>query len=301
MSQLDTVGLVGVGPPDSLVGYSQTPGYAAWLATAPQGALVSVDARNAIVAHLTWSQSMLARPPSQVPRLANGFPFPFDVSRSGELVLGASAADYEPGDIVMPRRNPAGAAEVAPNPPNRRGESVTVSDAERRGAFDACEGALALLRLRPGQLFVVPGANPAGVAWLVIGTIVAVAGIAAVAAYNTIVESRALEVGARTDQVRIQEDARVAQVVAQTNAQTNALAQRIALAQQTGVLIDPSPIESTPIQMPRVEGTEPPSTFDASFLLLPAAYAGAAALALGYVKWREYQVRRAARTLGFGR
>jgi hypothetical protein len=305
VTALDTVALVGVGGPDSVAGYALTPEYQRWLDTAPSGALVSVFERNAIVAQLSWAQSMLARPPAAVRRLPNGVPFPFEVSRSRELVLGAPRGDYQPGDVVLPQARPGGAAAVAPGSGSATGgaaaTTATVTDAQRRGAFDACEVALAYLRLQPGQLVLVPGANPGGLTFLVAGVIVAVAGIAAVAGYNAVVQARAVEAGAATQQVRIREDARVAQVVAQTNAQTNALAQRLAFAQQTGTLPPPSPIEATPVQLPRVEGRPPPSTFDASVLILPAAYAGAGALALGWVKWREYQTRRAVRTLGYGR
>ena len=296
---MDPVALVGVGGPDSVAGYALTPEYAAWLANAPNGAPVTVFERNAIVAQLAWSQSMLARPPGRVLRLANGTPFPFGVSRSRELVLGASRGDYESGDVVLPVARPSGAATVAPG---AVAATVTVTDAQRRAAFDACEVALQYLQLQPGQLTVVPGYAPVGLTWLVAGVIVAVAGIAAVAAYNAVVQARAIEAGAQTQQVRIREDARVAQVVAQTNAQTNALAQRLAFAQQTGTLPPPSPIESTPIQLPRVENLTPPSSFDANSLLLPAAGGAAGLLALvGWVKWRELQVKRAVRTLGYAR
>lgn len=293
----DTVALVGVGGPDSVAGYALTTAYQRWLTTAPQGGLVSVFERNAIVAQLAWSQSMLARPPASVPRLANGLPFPFGVSRERELVLGAAQGDYQHGDVVLPQARPGGALAVAPG----AAATTTVTDAQRRAAFDACGGALAYLRLQPGQLVLVPENNPGGLAYLVAGVVVAVAAVAAVAAYNTVVQARVVEAGAATQQVRIREDARVAQVVAQTNARTNALAQRLAFAQQTGTLPPPSPIETDPVQLPRVEGRAPPSTFDASVLLLPAAYAGAAAFVLGWVKWREYQTRRAVRTLGYGR
>ena len=289
--------LVGVGGPDSVSGYASDPQYVAWQRLAPQGALVTTAQRNAVVAQLSWARSILAKPPSSVARLADGTPFPFGVSLDGALVLGAADGEYLPGDVVFPAAASAGAA-AATGGATVVGASFTVPDATRRAAFDACDGALRLLELQPGQLVLVRDETaPGGWIWGVAA--IAVIGVAIYAAYSAYVDGEAVKAGAATQQVRIREEAHTAQVVAQTNAQTNALAQRLAFAQQTGTLPPPSPIENTPIQIP-VSDTAPPSTAPSPLGLLwyPAVGVLGAAGIGAWAKWREYRVRKAVKTLG---
>lgn len=301
MTRRDASALVGVGAPDTVRGYIDAPGYAAWLAEAPRG-LVTVAAHNTVVAQLAWAQSMLARPPSRVPRVSprNGgapVPFPYGVSADGALVLGVGRGDYEAGDFELPAARPAGAAATGGGSLTPRGTYI-VADAERRAAFDACGEVLGRLALVPGSLVMVPSVAPGGyLLALGVGVAIVCAGIGAYAAYSEHIEGERIRAAAETQQVRIREEAATAQVVAQENARLAALAQRLAFAQQTGTLPPPSPIEAQPIVIPPRPQGAPSAPSALSLLWMPGVVLGTAAAAGGYVKYREWRMKRAARTL----
>lgn len=302
MTRRDLNALVGVGAPDVVRGYIDAPALAEWIAQAPRGP-VTPGAHNTIVAQLAWAQSILARPPSRVRRVTPRgggapVPFPYGVSPDGALALGVLGGDYEPGDIELPAARPAGAAATGGDALTPRG-SYIVTNAERRAAFDACGDMLGRLALVPGSLVAVPTATAPGGYLLALGVGVAIvcAGIGAYAAYSEHIESERIRAAAATQQVRIREEANTAQVVAQNNARLAALAQRLAFAQQTGTLPPPSPIEAQPIVIPPRPNGAPSAPSALSLLWMPGAVLVVAGGAGGYVKYREWKMKRAARTL----
>jgi len=266
--------LVGVAPPHWLRGYADSPDLAAWLAL-PPGGRSTVAQRNAVVAQLAWCLSFLARPTQDV-RLVNGVPFPYGVTPNGSsLVLGA--VDYVPGDVTLPTAvRAAGALPPAPvpptpptppSPPAPLPPTVTVTDAQRRAAFDAANGLLYGLALRPGSVLVpaplgAPAVAPSG--YLQAAVSVALIGAGIYAAYSAYVDAAAVEAAARVqqtriqeeergrvirDQVRIQEEGNTQRVTAQIQGKLDALAQRLAYGKATGTIPPESALEREPIQV----------------------------------------------------
>lgn len=288
--------LVGLGAFNSMTGFAADPALAGWERAAMEAPgteaamLVTVAQHNTMVAQLAWSQSILRCPPSAVRRLPNGEPFPFGVSLDRMLELGAAPGEFVAGDVVLPAARSAGAAALPATTPGAG--TYTVTSAQRALAFDATQRALAALVLHRGSIVKVPNAvsAPAGWVWPVVGVVCV--GIGAYAAYSAYVDARAAEANAQTAQVRIREEQGTARVVAQVNAQTQALAARLAHAQRTGQLPPPSPVETTPIQLPQPAPDTRPVPSGLSMLWLPAAALVGAGGAGGYVYYRER--RRAA-------
>lgn len=289
MLRPDFAPLVGVTSFNGDNGVEDNPLLRGWIEAAQQGELVTPAQRNAMVAQLAWAQSILARPPGDVPRLVatdgTVIPFPYGVSTDGALVLGAD--DYVDGDVVLPPApRPAGAAAATPG--GVAGASEYIANAQRREAFDNTTNALAALALRPGQIVRVEGAAPAG--WVGHVLAIAVVGVAAYAAYSAYVDAEVARQAGATAQVRIREEAGTARVVAQTQAQTTALSMRLNHAARTGVLVPPSAIETTPIQMP--PSSNPAPQAQASSLWIAGGMLGLGAV-FGIVgSWRFRAARR---------
>ena len=189
MLRPDFAPLVGVTSFSSFNGVEDNPLLRGWIEAAQNGELVTPAQRNAMVAQLAWSQSILARPPADVLRLvANDgtvIPFPFGVSTDGAVVLGAD--DYVAGDVVLPPApRPAGAASATPGG-GAAGASEYITNAQRREAFDNATNALAALALQRDQIVLVGGPAPAG--WVSAVVSIAVVGVAAYAAYSAYVDA----------------------------------------------------------------------------------------------------------------
>lgn len=296
MLRPDFAQLVGVTSFNSDNGVEDNPLLRGWIEAAQNGELVTPAQRNAMVAQLAWSQSILARPPADVLRLvANDgtvIPFPYGVSTDGALVLGAD--DYVAGDVVLPPApRPAGAASATPG--GTAGALEYVANAQRREAFDNATNALAALALQRGQIVLVGGPAPAGWVSAVVG--LAVVGVAAFAAYSAYVDAEVARQAGVTAQTRIREEAGTARVVAQTQAQTTALSLRLNHAARTGVLIPPSAIETTPIQLP--PSSNPAVQAQASSLWIAGGMLGLGAVlgVIGSVKVRDARRRRLVREL----
>jgi hypothetical protein len=319
--------LFGVAEPDPLRGYADNPALAAWLANAPAGRLVTPAEHNTMVASLAWAQLMLARPPSALP-VVNGVRTPY-VLFGNALVLGASLADYVPGDIVVAASRPAGdvalpvpalqgalPTPVPPLPPIATGQTVTITDAERRAAFDLCRLALEGLALTPEKIVVVPaGVAPAGIIGYIIGAgvVIAVAWIGSHAAYNAHVEAEAIRSLGRVEEVRIREQgvarqveaqaqANTAQVAAQVNARVTAQAQRLATIAATGRDIAPGPVETDPLRTQPIVTSRPvpPPSADSGVSLGVMlgvgglAVAGAGAAYVSAARWADKRAVRGA-------
>lgn len=180
--------------------------------------------------------------------------------------------------------------------------TVTITDAARRGAYDAAGTLLYGLRLREqGSLIFMPGA-PAAVAPAGYAQIagIALAGIAIYAAYNAYVEAAAIDAAARVDQTRIQEaerarvireqtriieDGNTQRVAAQLQAKLAAMAQRLAFAKETGRLLPESSIETAPLsvqaQQTLYQWQADQKTSSSSLGLYGAAVAAGGLLAVG--------------------
>lgn len=297
MLRPDFAPLVGVTSFNSDNGVEDNPLLRGWIEAAQNGELVTPAQRNAMVAQLAWSQSILARPPADVLRLvANDgtvIPFPFGVSTDGAVVLGAD--DYVAGDVVLPPApRPAGAASATPGG-GAAGASEYITNAQRREAFDNATNALAALALQRDQIVLVGGPAPAGWVSAVVG--IAVVGIAAYAAYSAYVDAEVVRQAGVTAQTRIREEAGTARVVAQTQAQTTALSLRLSHAARTGVLVPPSAIETTPIQLP--PSSNPAPQAQASSLWIAGGMLGLGAVlgVIGSMKVRDARRRRLVREL----
>lgn len=247
----DPAVLVGTPGPDSLFGYANDPVLAEVLAKIERGDALTFTEYNAFVASLAWCQSILATTPAAVLRVGNGAPFPYGVSRDGTaLVLGAT--HYVAGDITLPLAvapaqgvwHPAGAAALA------AGRFVTVTNAERRTAYDAVSACLANLRLDVQPLVRAPADEVAPAGWLGFVAAVVIAGIGAYAGYTAYTAGKMAEANATVESVRVQSAAAKAIVDAQLQARLQAYAMRLAHGQATGTIPPPSPLETQPIQVP---------------------------------------------------
>jgi hypothetical protein len=295
--------------PDPIRGYADCPALASWLANAPAGRLVTPREHNAIVASLAWAQLILSRPIASLP-VFDGTPTPY-VLMGRNLILGATAADYVPGDVTLPIARPAGAAAL----PGAGVQTVTIADADRRAAFELCRIALDGLALTPDKLVVVrAGTAPSGsiAALIAAGAVVACVGLAAHAAYSAYVEAEALKALAHTEEVRIQEQgvvrqvevqatANTAQVAAQVNGRVQAQAQRLAYGAATGTLPEPGPAETDPLHtQPIVTSREPPPPSADNGLSLGAilgvAGLGVAGAGMAYVSAARWSDKRAVRS-----
>lgn len=233
-------------PDFPLVGFARDPDLTAWLQAAPElPSIVTPRQHNAIVAHLAWCKDMLAQPPADVWRPNDSQPFPWSLSLDGELVVGSTP--YRAGDITLPRANPAGAAAVVPS----AAAQVTIPNAARLQAYQNLQGCLYALSLRPEQLVIMPTGMttpPAGAITLLGAVVVVyVAGLVAHAAYSAYVQGKIEEMRGQTAAIRVQEEQNTARVIQQLQAQNAALAQRLAFAQRTGTLPEPTPIEQRPV------------------------------------------------------
>lgn len=298
--------LVDTAPPSIGSGYADDPNLLAWLARAPRGLPVTIPQHNAMVAALAWCQSVLATTPEAVQRIGDGgIACPFGVSDDGD-VLTLGTTRFVDGDIVLPASTaPAGAEPVPairPVPPSTR----VITQQQRRLAFDAATRCLENMRLWPQSIVsaspgdVVAAAMPAGalpaiaagLVWPVV--VVAVAGAGIYAGYRAYVETRVAESRASVERIRIQANAQTAAIVAQEQAKIQALTIRVAHAQQTGVLLPPSPIEGQPIVVPQV--APPPAGENGGWSTLEIV--GATVIAAGVIGGGAYAVTKYPRLLG---
>lgn len=279
--------LVGVAPPDFGRGYADDPLLASWEAKARRGEPVTLYEHNAAVAMFAWCQSVLSYPAGSVPRFGNGIPFPFGATRDGKaMVLGST--HYTSGDTTLPTMRPSGAAALPPpatmppSPPSSG--SITLSDAQRRNAYDAATRCLENLRLLPESLMVVPAgaASPAGLPPLVWpAVVIVVAGAAIYAGYRASTANAITEANASVERVRVSAAASKAIVDAQLNAKVQTYAMQLAHAQATGTVVPLPDWASGPIQIPDLTPEAKKASGWSTLEVVGAVAGGMAATGLG--------------------
>jgi len=277
--------LVGVAPPDFARGYADDPLLASWEAKARRGEPVTLYEHNTAVAMFAWCQSVLSYPAGSVPRFGNGIPFPFGATRDGKaIVLGST--HYTSGETTLPIVRPSGAAALpppAPMPAPVPSGPLTISDAQRRNAYDAATRCLENLRLLPESLVVVPAGapSPAGVpiAWPVVAVVVLGAGI--YAAYRASTANAITEANASVERVRVSAAASKAIVDAQLNAKVQAYAMQLAHAQATGTVVPLPDWASGPVQIPDLTPEAKKASGWSTLEVVGAVAGGMAATGLG--------------------
>lgn len=279
--------IVGIAPPDLIRGYADDPLLASWDEKSRRGEPVTIYEHNAAVAMFAWCQSVLSYSAGSVPRYGNNVPFPFSVSRDGKaLVLGST--HYVSGDTTLSVARSAGAAPVVPAAvppgpvPALPASTITISDAQRRNAYDASTRCLENLRLLPENLVVVPAGAPSpagGVLQLAIA--VAVIGAGIYAAYRASTQNAVTEANASIERVRVQSEAAKAIVDAQLKAKLQAYAMQMAHAQATGQIVPIPDSLNGPIQIPDLAPGVKQASGWSTLEVVGAVAGGMAAMGLG--------------------
>lgn len=282
--------LVGVGLPDPLRGYADDPELQGWLDAVRAGRPVTVVQHNTMVASLAWCQALFSALPGAPPAvgLRDLFMSRAINSRGELLMLGATS--YQPGSLTLPEARSAGAAAL---PTPSRGATVTVSDATRRRCFDATTRHLENLRLYPENLLLVPEVAPAGIIQAVVGAVIGigVVGAGIYAAYRAHVDAQVgvalAEANARTEQVRIQQQAWATAQAAEQHARLQAYAMQLAYAQKMREMpalpawASTSPVTIPQPSLPPTPGADGGSSGWSLGAILAALLGGAAVVGVG--------------------
>lgn len=289
---------VGVGAPDSVRGYGDSPLLASWRDKVQRGIPTTLPERNVAVASLAWAADIIGEQPATRPEDRRG-PLLVDLGPRGQgLVLGVGG--FTGGSVALPTARPAGAA-VAPTG-GGSSDYLVVDGAMREAFWRDARCALFGMRLRPEDLVAAPRGDteatlvaPAG--WQVLVGVVVLGGIAALAVYRTAVNAQELEARREVESVRIREEGLRDRTAMALEAKSRAFAQRLAFYRETGYLPPETDIERAPLPQPAQQQLADWRSQLATGAVKAALGVGLAGVAVGGAAWswdRDEQ-RRAAR------